>query len=61
MRKGQPCRAGVVEIGEGALFQIGFMAGLGNWALGEPGGLLFGSDDPVGPLRRAELVVAHPE
>ena len=50
----QPGGAGVVEVGQGAFLEIGFMAGLGDRAFGEAGFFLFRGDDPVDPLRRVE-------
>jgi hypothetical protein len=50
----QPGRAGVVEVGQGALFQVGLVAGLGDRAFGETGFFLFRGDDPIDPLRRVE-------
>ena len=39
------------EVGQGALFQLGFMAGLGDRRLGKPAFLFLG-DHPINPLGR---------
>ena len=54
MGEGEPGRAGVVEIGQGALLQVGLVAGLGDRAFGEAGLFFFRGDDPIDPLRRVE-------
>ncbi|MCU0990527.1 MAG: hypothetical protein MUE63_13290, partial [Xanthomonadales bacterium] len=55
----QPGRAGVVEVGQGALPEVGFVAGSGDRASGEAGLFLFRGDDPVDPLRRVEPGLAQ--
>ena len=52
--EGQPGGAGVVEVGQGALLQVGLVAGLGDRAFGEAGLFLFRGDDPVDPFGRVE-------
>ncbi len=50
----QPGGAGVVEVGQGALLEVGLVAGLGDRAFGEAGLFLFRGDDPVDPFGRVE-------
>jgi hypothetical protein len=50
----EPGLAGVVEVGQGALLEVGFVAGFGNRAFGEAGSFLFRGDDPVDPFGRVE-------
>ena len=50
----EPGGAGVVEVGQGALLQVGFVAGFGDRAFREAGFFLFRGDDPIDPLGRVE-------
>ena len=55
----EPRRAGVVEVGQGAFLEVGFVAGLGDRALREACFFLFRSNDPIDPFWRIEPVFAQ--
>jgi hypothetical protein len=50
----EPGGAGVVEVGQGAFFQVGFVAGFGDRAFREAGFFFFRGDHPIDPLGRVE-------
>ena len=50
VRHVQPGGAGVVEVGQGALFEVGLITGLGNRTFGVTGFFFFRGDDPIHPL-----------
>ena len=59
MRVIQPGRTGIVEIGQGAFFQVGFMPRFGNRAFRKSGLFFLRGDDPINPFRRVQPVFAE--